>query len=70
MHTNEDLQCVGTQVGDVDCRQAARTNVASDNGGRHAVCTNVGKRCVPTRFCNAYECRSTILTADKQHVLV
>jgi len=29
VHTNEDLQRVRTQVGDVDYRRAARTNVAS-----------------------------------------
>ena len=33
MHTNEDLQRVLTQVSDIDGIRAARTNVASGNGG-------------------------------------
>jgi len=33
MRTNEALQRVLTQVGDVDGIRAARTNVASGNGG-------------------------------------
>jgi len=68
MRTNEVLQRVGTQVDYVVGRGAARTIVASGNGGRHAACTNVGHPCVPTRFCNAYERRSAVLTADVEHV--
>jgi len=66
--TNEVLQHVRTQVDDVNGRQAARTNLASGNGGRRATCTNVGQRCVPTKFCNTYERRSAVLTAYEQHV--
>jgi len=54
MCTNEVLQHVGTQVSSVDCKRAA--------------CTNVGDQYVPTSFCNACKCRSTMLTADEQHV--
>ena len=68
MHTNKVLQCVGMQVNDVVGIGAARTIVASGNGGRHAACTNVGQPYVPTRFCNAYEHRSAVLTADVEHV--
>jgi len=68
--SNEVLQCVRTQVDDVDGRRAVRTNVASGNGGRRAACTNVGQRCVPTRFCNAYERTSAVLTAYEQRVLM
>ena len=68
MCTNEVLQCVRTQVDDVDGRQGTRTNVASGNGGRGAACTNVAQPCVPTRFCNRYERRSAVLTAYEQHV--
>jgi len=66
--TNEVLQCVRTQVDNVDSRGGAGTNVASGNGGRRAACTNVGQPCIATRFCNAYECRSTMLTADEEYV--
>jgi len=65
---HEVLQRIGTQVDDVVGRGAARTIVASGNGGRHTACTNVGHPCVPPRFCNAYECRSAVLTADLKHV--
>jgi len=54
--TSEALQRVQAQVDDVD--------------GRRAACTNVGQQRVPTRFCNAYERRSTMLTADEQRVLM
>jgi len=54
VHTDEVLQRVRTQVSGVDCIRAARTNV--------------GEQYVPTSFCNAYECRSTMKTADEQHV--
>jgi len=43
-------------------------NVASGNGGRRAVCTNVGQQWVPTRFCNTYKCRSAMLTEYQQRV--
>jgi len=43
-------------------------NIASGNGGRYVVCTNIGQRCLPTRFCNVYERRSTMLTADEEHL--
>jgi len=66
--SNEVLQRVRTQVDNVDGRRVARTNVASGNGGRRAACTNVGQWCVPTRFCNVYECRSAVLTAYEQRV--
>jgi len=52
--TNEVLQRVRTQVSGVDGRRAARTNV--------------GQQWVPTRFCNAYERRLTMLTADEERV--
>jgi len=52
--TNELLQRVRTQVDDVDGKRAARTNV--------------GQQWVATRFCNAYEHRSTMLMADEQRV--
>ena len=68
MHTNELLQCVRTQVDDVDGRRVVCMNVASGNGGRYVVCTNIGQRCLPTRFCNVYERRSTMLTADEEHL--
>jgi len=64
VRTKKDLQPVRTQVSDVDCRLVACTDVASGNGGWHVVCTNIGQRYVPTRFCNAYECRSILLMAD------
>jgi len=54
VRTNEVLQRVRTQVNDVDGRRAARTNV--------------GQQCVPMRFCNTYEYRATVLTADEQRV--
>jgi len=54
VRTNEVLQRVPTQVDDVLSRRAARTNV--------------GQQWVATRFCNAYECRSTMLRADEQCV--
>jgi len=66
--TNEVLQHVRMQVDDVDGTRAACTNVASGNGGRRTACTNVGQRCVPTRFCNPYKHRSTMLTADEDHI--
>jgi len=66
--TNEVLQRVRTQVDDVDGRRAASTNVDSGNGGRRAACTNVGQPCLPTRFRNAYERRSAVLTAYEQRV--
>jgi len=66
--TNEALPHVRTQVDDVDGRRAVRTNVASGNGGRRAAGANVGQQCVPTRFCNAYERRSAVLTAYEQRV--
>jgi len=66
--TNEVLQRVRTQVDDVNGRRAARTNLASGNGGRRAACTNVGQPCIPTRFCKAYERRSAVLTAYEQRV--
>jgi len=68
VRTDEVLQRVRTQVSGVDGSRGARTNVASGNGGRRAACTTVGQRCVPTRFCNAYERRSAVLTAYKQRV--
>jgi len=68
VRTNEVLQQVRMQVSGIDRRRGARTNVASGNGGRGAACTNVGQRCVPTRFCNVYERRSAVLTAYKQYV--
>jgi len=51
---NEVLQRVRTQVDDVDSRRAASTNV--------------GQRCVPTRFCSTYERSSTMLTVAEEHV--
>jgi len=66
--SNEVLQHVRMQVDNVDGRQAALMNVASGNGGRRAGYTNVRQRCLPTRFCNAYEHRSVGLTAYEQHV--
>ena len=54
MRVNDVLQRVRMQVSDVDGRLAARTNV--------------GQRCVPTRFCNAYERSSTMLTVEEQRV--
>jgi len=66
--TNEVLQRIRTQVDDVDGRRAAPTNVASGNGGRRTACTNVGQRRVPTKFCNAYERRSAVLTAYEQRI--
>jgi len=66
--SNEVLQRVRTQVDDVDGRRAACTNVASGNGGSRAACTNVRPWCVPTRFCNAYECRSVVLNAYEQRI--
>jgi len=68
--TDEVLQRVRTQVSGVDGRRGARTNVTSGNGGRRAVCTNVGQLCEPTRFCDTYERRSAVLTAYKQRVLM
>jgi len=68
VRTDEVLQRVRTQVDDVDGRRAVRTNVASGNGGRRAAGVNVGQRCVPTRFCNAYERRTAVLTAYEQRV--
>ena len=56
------------RLDDVYGRQVARTNVASDNDGRHAAGTNVGQQCIPTRFCKAYERSSAVLTADVEHV--
>ena len=50
MGTNDALQHVRTQVDDVDGRRAAQTNL--------------GQQWVPTRFCNAYERRLTMLTAE------
>jgi len=52
--TNDALERMRTQVDDVDSRRTARTNL--------------GQQWVPTRFCNAYERRSTMLTADGQHL--
>jgi len=66
--TNEVAQCVGTQVDDFDGRRAAHMNVASGNGGRRAACPNIVQLCVPTRFCNAYERRSAVLTAYELRV--
>ena len=54
MRTNEVLQRVRTQVTDVD--------------GLRAAPTNVGQQGIPTKFCNAYERRSAMLTAYEQHV--
>jgi len=56
VRTHEVLQCVRMQVDNIDGRQAARTSV--------------GQQWVPSRFCNAYEHRSTMLPADEQHVLI
>ena len=42
VRTNEVLQRVRTEVGDVDGRRAARMNVASGNGGRCGEYRNVG----------------------------
>jgi len=42
VRTNEVLQCVRTEVGDVDGRRSARMNVASGNGSRHGEYRNVG----------------------------
>jgi len=50
VRTDEVLQRVRTQLDDVD--------------GRRAASTNVGQWCVSTRFCNAYERRSAMLTVD------
>jgi len=68
VRTDEVLQSVRTQGSGVDGIRAARGNVVSGNGGRRAACTNVGQRCVSTRFCNAYERRWTMLTVDEQRV--
>jgi len=68
VRTNEVLQYVRTQLDDVDGSRGARANVVSGNGGRREACTNVGQRCVSTRFCNAYERRSAVLTASEQRV--
>ena len=54
MGTIEVLQRVRMQVDDVDGRRATRTNV--------------GLQWLPTRLCNAYEHRSTMLMADEQCV--
>jgi len=43
VRSNMVQQYIRTEVGDVDGRRAARTNV--------------GQWCVPRRFSNAYECR-------------
>jgi len=66
--SNEVLQRIQTQVDDVDGRPVACTNAASGNGDRRAACMNVGQWCGPTRFCNAYERRSAVLTAYEQRV--
>jgi len=68
VRTNEVLQRVRTQASGVDSIRAARGNVVSGNGGRRAACTNVGQRCVSTRFCNMYKRRSAMLTVDEQRV--
>jgi len=68
--TNEIAQCIGTQVDDVDSRRGAHMNVASGNGGRCAACPNVVQLYVPTRFCNAYEHRSAVLTAYELRVQI
>jgi len=54
------LICVRTYVSDGYSTRAVHTNVDSGNDGRRAACRNIGQQCVPTRFCNAYERRSTM----------
>jgi len=68
IHNSVVLICIRTYVSDSYSIRAVHTNVHSGDGGRRAACRNIGQKCVPTRFCNTYEGRSVVLTADVEQV--